>query len=1131
MAIKIKFDVDNQVILPTFILSTRSGKLLGKIPNVEPKFKDSMNAASELQFDVYKDDCDINIWKNLKDFKLLWAKEWNSWFEIYVSVNESDSTVKSVQCRSLGESELSQINLYDIEINTEDDISREDYEVTILYDEENHNRSLLHRILDKAPHYTIGYIAPSIKDEQRTFSFDGSSVYTALQDIAEEINCIFTIDCYSNKDGNIIREINGYDLESYCYDCGNRDEFDRECNKCGSINVTHGYGADTEIFISTKNLADSITFETEEGSVKNCFRLEAGDDYMTDIIASCNPNGSRYIWYISDDLKEDMSDELVKKINAYEREYKYYRDEYLSEIPEDLLSKYNSIIAKYQEYTDKYKKVSNPISGFSNLMTEIYDVMDIKLFLESTLMPNVVIPETTAETEATKLTTESLTGCAIENIDTCSLTTATSAVKSMAETIVDPRYKLKITDDVYDKESKVWGGVFTITSYSDDEDTYTTGKIENILLSEDRELFVNQKIDRLLGKKSAEITDISGLFDLDNTSIGDFEGELKKYSLSRLRAFYDSCQACLDILTGEQSASSTDATSDEDLYANIYTPYYTRLKSIQAEITVRENEIDTLESVETELTKIRAKIQEALNMENYLGDGFWLELSAYRREDTYSNSNYVSDGIDSDNNKLLAQALEFIEKAQKDIYKSATLQHSISTSLKNLLVMKEFRPIVDKFAVGNWLRIGTNDMVYRLRLIEYELDFSGLENISVTFSDVKNTMDGLSDIASIQEQAASIATTYDMVARQASQGRKGNKQLEDWVNKGMALTKMKIVDNIENQNVTMDSHGLSCKEYLPFNDEYSKEQLKVINKGIYITDDNWETSRAAVGNFYYIDPIDNLTKKGYGVIADTIVGNIVLSKDVSVYNFNNSIRLNDNGLVITSQQSDDGEELFVIQKITEDDGQTSVKKLLYIDSNGELVLDGSIKIANSNPNATDACSINKYLNFTTNDGLKIGDEEGSYIVVNGKIIGFKSNIAGELATISGTQLDISQAEIKDKLRIGNFSFVPSDSGEGGISLVYEDDFIYTVEFVTDNGVEPTKIEILSDDFNTIHIFNGISTPMKEGYVFNSWAYNGTIITDTESVTYGSLVGEDKEILSVKIVAQWADDTSATDDNS
>ena len=227
MAVKMRFDNTHNIIEPTLILATRKGRKIGKIPAYNIIFKDGLNVYSEMSFRVNKADCENNdaFWNQLTDFKLLWVREWNKWFEIYVEINEKNGTVKNISATSLGEAELSQINLYGIEINTETDISRDDYEPTVLYKPARPKASLLTRIIEKAPHYIIKHVDSSIANIQRTFTFDNKSLYDAFREISEEIDCLFLIDCYSDSNNNIIREINFYDLESNCMDCGERGEF------------------------------------------------------------------------------------------------------------------------------------------------------------------------------------------------------------------------------------------------------------------------------------------------------------------------------------------------------------------------------------------------------------------------------------------------------------------------------------------------------------------------------------------------------------------------------------------------------------------------------------------------------------------------------------------------------------------------------------------------------------------------------------------------------------------------------------------------------------------------------------------------------------------------------------------
>ena len=308
MAIDINFDLVGNPEPPTIILANRNGNKLGQLKVNEESIEliEKFNDASEFSFIInkYIDDEPTPLWEKVVDFKLVYCKEWDMWFEIKVELDEETETVKTVYCTQLAYAELSQIMLYNIEINTEDDIARDDYKITILYDEKDPKASLLDRLLEKAPHYSVAY---------------------SFQEVAEEIGCLFIYDSNSTSiEDNLNiskpkRTVSVYDLQQNCNDCGYRGEFTDKCPKCGSSNIKYGYGEDTLIFVTSDELASSgIQLTTDTDSVKNCFKLEAGDDLMTATVRNCNPNGTDYIWYFSDNLKEDMSDELVEKLICVE---------------------------------------------------------------------------------------------------------------------------------------------------------------------------------------------------------------------------------------------------------------------------------------------------------------------------------------------------------------------------------------------------------------------------------------------------------------------------------------------------------------------------------------------------------------------------------------------------------------------------------------------------------------------------------------------------------------------------------------------------------------------------------------------------------------------------------------------
>lgn len=901
MAIKIKFDTNDIPEKSTFVLSKRSGDKIGLLSNTTNiQVKDCLNSVPEISFTVHKYDNEIvcPYWDEIKDLRLVWCKEWDLWFEMKIDVNTSDEVIKNVSLTRLAESELSQTILYNIEINTELDISRDDYtEPTIIYNAENPSASLCNRILDKAPHYSLKHVDLSIAKLQRTFTFDNTSIVDAFQEIATEINALVVYHSGTDENGKIERCVSLYDLESNCLDCGYRGEFTGTCPICNSTNIKEGYGEDTTICIDDENsLGEDITLEVDVDSIKNCFKLVAGDDLMTATIMNCNPNGTSYLWYLSENTKDDMSDELRAKINSYNILYADYKNTKQFDIPNDILTKYNNLVNKYKTYNQDIENIVVPIIGYPNLMNVYYNTIDLSIYLQSGLMPSLDTENVTASNQAELLTSINLSPISVNKIDNLSITTANSAVLGIAKILVHPSYKVVINNS--NLSGTTWSGNFEVINMYDEDDSAFSNTI-NITINDDYNNFVNQKLDKILSDYYEEFkTDISSLFKKD---LSNFSSQLRKYSLNGLNSLYDACQSCLDILIEQGVASDTS----NDLYNAIYLPYYNKLSAIQSEINLREQEINIIVSLYDDSSKglqdyinnIKLDMQDKLNFEKYIGADLWTEFCSFRREDTYENTNYISDGLD--NADLFKNALEFIDVAQKEIYKSANLQHKLTSTLNNLLVIKEFRPLVKYFSCGNWIRIKIDDTIYKLRLLEYNLDFDNLNNFDVTFSDVTYGVDGMTDTKSILDKAGSMATSYDSVKRQASQGADGNGRIQNWIYKGLDATTINIINRSENQTQSWDKHGMLYRQYDDITESYLDTQLKIINQGLYITDDNWKTTRTGIGRFIYLDPKDGVYKEGYGVIADTICSNLILSEEVGIYNPDSSIVINKDGISVS----------------------------------------------------------------------------------------------------------------------------------------------------------------------------------------------------------------------------------------
>lgn len=889
------------------------------------------------------------LWDEIKNFRKVWVKEWDTWFTLTYDITESNEIVKHITLVPNSEFELSNNNVHNLEINTESDILRENYtRPTIFYDAFHPEASLLNRLLTFMKGFTVKHVDASLRSIQRTFSLDGQSVYDAFMDIAQEIECLFVFGSGTNLDGSIERSVSAYDLRTYCYDCQKRSEYDDRCSFCGSINIQPPYGEDTTIFVDTEALADSINLSTDTDSVKNCFRLLSGDGLMDAAIIASNPNGTQYLWYFSDAMKEDMSPELKASLIQYDLDYDYYQNNYTINANSGDISVYNRLIAKYQNVNQYFEvkpdlRTVDNIVGYASLMNVLYDVLDFKLYLESGLMPTVSF-ETNAIIEANKITAANIPDVAVQNLKTISKASADNAVLSVIKTIVDRRYNVKINStgqSTFDTSTKIWTGSFIVTSMSDNTDTAMSETVM-VVINGNYEEFVKQKINKTIAQSDKTNYSIGATFNLD---LNDFKFRLRQYSLAGLNSFLNAGNAALGTMVELGLSAPTTAVLIEGgilAYQNIYVPYYNKVRAIETELALRESEISAIETMRQMLLQQKYIINEYLNIEKYLGQELTIELYSYKMEDDYENGNYISEGLD--NATLFKHAEEYIEVASREIRKAAIEHHSISTDLNNLLTIKEFEPLVDYFAVGNWLRARIDGRIYKLKLLSYEINFDSIEHLNVEFSDAVGDVN--TSVADILSQAKSMTKSYGAVVRQAKSGADSKRFINSIANQGLDLTTSRIINTATNQTQQWDENGILLREYDDITDSYSEVQMKIINSTLAVTKDNWASTETAVGRFYYPAPKTGEITEGYGVIARTIIGNIILGENVSVYNPTNSIEIAEDGIVITTNGDDakTSAAITVQKQYTDHNGNTMLSKQMYIDEKGNLVVSGdSIK--------------------------------------------------------------------------------------------------------------------------------------------------------------------------------------------
>ena len=889
----------------TIVLCNRDYTHIGQLSNISnTKYTGNLNSANELSFVVNKktDENEERFWDQIYNLKLVYVKELDEYFEIQVSTDDKTYLEKTITATSLCEAELSQTILHNIEINTEADISRDDYDVkfpTIFYrdlhdyvgDEyiKARNSSLMHRILDKVPAYSIKHVDASLANLQRTFSIDGTSVYDWLVgECSEQFNCIFIFNSYD-------RTIEVYDLYSNCNDCGHRGNFVDVCPECGSTNIKDGYGKDTEIFCSTENLTDKIKFTTDTNSIKNCFRLVAGDDDMTAAVININPNGSQYIYNFSDESLLDMPQELVNKINSYDELYQEYvtsREYTFNTLPTKTIDgnskNFNNLVSKYHDsfYDARDKNLiqipvyPNTFVGYSNLIKYIYEGYELQSYLQSGMMPSSYTHGIiNASTEVAKINNGDI-GHEISLTSFSSATsvkTVESAILNYAKVFVKTGYvKLKINTNSFVNHNTygTWTGYITVSNYSDENDVVDS-IVFSMTVDDNYSSFIQQKIAKQIVNSTKEENDsIYNVLKPEN-SLEDFKTALTYYSLARIESFKDAIDAVLSVLQ-----EAKQATQEAELYNSQYLPYFRKFVAANEEYNIRALECELCADTLDMLLQFKSNIQEELDFKKYLDPDdsthYYELFTTYIREDDYNNDNYISDGLNND--QLFDKAQEFYAAATEELIKSSNHQHTISSNLYNLLLLDEFKPLKNNFELGNWIRIKIEDNIYRLRLTSYSVDFNNLLNLSTEFSNLTKTADGLNDVKSIIKQASNMATSYNAVTKQSESGQVANNYLDSMIVNGLSTVNSKLKNN-NNEEMTITAAGIIGKSYDDITDTFSPKQVRLTHNILAFTKDNWETVETALGEITYTDATGT-TITDYGLIAKVVISGYIYGSTI-----------------------------------------------------------------------------------------------------------------------------------------------------------------------------------------------------------------------------------------------------------
>ena len=449
-------------------------------------------------------------------------------------------------------------------------------------------------------------------------------------------------------------------------------------------------------------------------------------------------------------------------------------------------------------------------------------------------------------------------------------------------------------------------------------------------------------------------------------------------------------------------------------------------------------------------------INEQCNVQKYIknrGQNLYNELLNYWVEGTYTNEN-LAVLENTTIAEMIDLAKELMETAGNDLVRSAQPQFQLSVSAVNFIKLLEYKEFTNQLELGRTICIEkTEDILYAPALLSLEYDLDDAETFTLTFSNAAKVDETMMTYAELLQETSSVSRTVASNWLDLTAYSRNKENIKRLTEAPLDRTLRAAQKNMAAQAFIVDETGILGRKY----DDDSRtsflpEQIRIINNTILFTQDNWETAALALGKIQYGDG-----QEAYGLVADVLVGNLMLSSQMVITNGDddNSILLNETGILIKHN----GENVLVADTegnleltgivtatagsfgqltINEDGSIVSKNGNFSVDANGNIVATGggSIGVLNIGDDGV----------VSTAGGYFAVDVEGKLNATRGIIGAFEiadDGLFSELITLTSDRIYFPKQaylDLNDKVRI--FSDYDSNGNPTSyISTVNDTDFI------------------------------------------------------------------------------------------
>ena len=672
----------------------------------------------------------------------------------------------------------------------------------------------------------------------------------------------------------------------------------------------------TDIYLSFDNLVQNIEVSENAENIKTVLNCEGSS---LDIRA-VNPMGTNYIVnfdYYKDKNGNWMSKELIEALDEWKQLY------------DSKVDVYSQLVLRLRNNYESQTKLSATIQATQLKINDLINARDQYIMnyplLGETVLENELSSDTKSQFFSSVFSTDTNMICykkspKVEN--TTFVFETTGRNNSLLNNYNNGYIYFQDKDNkTYCKLIKNENGILGFERYGQYSDIMSWCKCDEalgVIITAEKVSCGDKSLDEKSKYHYSSFTDtdtniykcytkapsfINGHFVFDDTE-DNMEDTLTNAGNANYLYFIDGDNTtyCKIIMSAKVDVDTTSAS----FYASGFVRYdlinnCTKWLDLQEKLNKQtEEQSQSIDIIINAIVSSMAEISDECNIQKFMlkkDASLQKELESYWIEGKYENTNYkVLDTTTPE--EIIDLAKELQKSGEYQLARVSQPSFSITIGVLDFLRLSQFKKFAKQLQLGKTITIEkSSGLFYTPAVTEISLDLDAGGEFQLTFSNSARLNSDDFTFADLVAESSKVTDSLISNWSELFDYSKNKANISQLLASPLDRSLRAGITNMANQEFTIDSTGILGRK---FDDDshssFSDEQMRIMNNTILFTDDNWKNVKTALGKIYY--NVDGVEQSAYGLIAQTIIGDLVMSEALRITNKDSSISLDANGLII-----------------------------------------------------------------------------------------------------------------------------------------------------------------------------------------------------------------------------------------